>query len=489
MKVLKNRSDAVKADASGTICLKGEEITYRMTAEEILLGEEESEPQGSFYTYTYLRTDLDTDPERTGQRRADRPVLFAFNGGPGSSSVWLHLGLFGPRRVKLADPVNPSVLPPFDLEDNPHCPLDRFDLVLIDPPETGYARLYGEETGDSFFGIEQDAAAMAEVILMWLRKYGRTGSPKYLAGESYGTVRICYLLKELAGGPLSSCARLNASAVNGVIMMGTALGMEVFSDSPKASRPVTDLYSFACVNHYYREGGKPVSEERKREALDFASSDYIRALFLGNGLNGEEKLKFASELARYTGLPAKWHEEHGWKVGAKEYADLLLKDKGLSLGLYDARYTMRAADSGNCDPVADDPAMGKYTAAFAGAWETYRQEIGLKTDRDYLLINFKSNGRWDYKTFAGRTPMQCLSMAMRRNESMRILFASGLYDLVTTAGEVRYLVNHMNLDRNRVIIGEYESGHMPYLGEESACRLEEDLRGFICGEESGRREA
>lgn len=465
------------------IKLRGSRTVCRVITEEVPFTDEQGEIAATAFLYTYL-----------GNGGEGAPVIFAFNGGPGSSCVWEHLGLFGAVRVKLDDSTNPSLSAPYELEDNPYCLLDCCDVVMIDPPGCGYGQLLKAEAGGSFFGVLEDAKCMADLIEDWVIRYGRIASPKYLVGESYGTIRSCMLLSELMGGPMSAGRRLRAIPIDGVIMLGTAICMDYFHNRPAVEEAVLQLPGMACVNLYHH----PLDEGKKQEwtacglpvpdcaakaadiAWKFAGEQYLPALFQGSGLSEDKRRLLVRQMSLLTGVEEAWFERHGLNLPVDVFLSEVLAGEGKDAGAYDGRYTMRHLDPVQMkDPVADDPAMGKYTAAFIGAMNGKMKEyLGLaKMNRPYDSIDFEVNGRWNYQT--PRTPDECLEWAMRRNEGLRVFFGSGLYDMVTPPGTVRYLQNHLSLPKERVTVKEYESGHMPYLGDGPAARLYEDLREFI----------
>ncbi len=435
MRVLTGRADALHAEITTP--------DFRALCEEVFLGEEQ--PEASVVGFSYLK-----------DGGADRPVLFAFNGGPGSSSLWQHLGFLGPWRARLTAPVNPSLLPPYEIEENPHCFLDVCDVVLIDPPGTGYARLYDQSKGDVYFSCDGDARAVALFIRDWLIRHNRVNSPRWLMGESYGTYRMPYVARELMGGPMTAGHMLDAFPVSGVILLGLA-----FLEKLPFPASVLRLPAYACANRYHNPERKLSLNDWKERAYKF-SGDYLKALLYGSA----DALE--NEFRRYAGVSG---------AAAENFTKTLLADRGLDMGAYDARYTMPHADGG--DPVADDPAMGKYAAAYVGAWEARMKErLGIKTDRDYRAIDFTVNGRWNFESQSGLKPAQAMRLALRRNAEMKVLIGTGVYDLVTDVGTARYTAHSLGFPE-RVSVREYESGHMPYIGEESAAALKRDIAKLI----------
>lgn len=460
-------------ESSGSVRAGGIDIPYRVLSESMSLNDGDGAPEATVFSYSYLRCDLTPEEARR------RPVLFAFNGGPGSSCLWLHLGFLGPTRVRLENPLLPPITPPYELENNPHCPLDVCDVVLIDPVGTGYARLLQETAAPRYLGVDQDAAAIARFIEAWLTRQDRWDSPRYLLGESYGTMRCGELASALMAGPMSHAGRLGGIPVNGVVLMGSAMlnGMGKEPVEPSA----LNLPTAAATHwHHHPVPGKTLWEFVE-ECFDFVQNEYVRALFAGSRLTEGERAGTAQKLSRFTGLPAQYFIENDLRLG-EDYLGLCCADRELDAGLYDTRYVApRQKKLGVHDTVADDPAMGLYTPAFVGAMNgAKKRELGIDAPLSYHPIIFKDiNFRWDYQ--CKRTPMECLRGAMRRNREMRIFFATGCYDAVTTMGYVRYVVSQSGLPMDRVTVKEYESGHMPYLGEESAVRLAADLRGFLQG--------
>lgn len=456
----------------------GERVRYRAIVEETFLTDEAGKPTASLVSISYVRTNL---------RRDDaRPVVFVFNGGPGSSSVWLHMGLVGPRRIAFGNDVEPETVPPFGIADNPDSILDVADVVLFDPPGTGYSRVLPDGKPEQFFGVTQDATATVRFVEDWLNRYGRWQSPRYLMGESYGTVRAAVVAKLLAGGPMTT-GSMEGITLNGIVLLGQAMGHGV-GELAHAN----DLPSLAATAWYHgkveRQGR--TLEQHVAEARKFAAAEYVQALYAGSRLGEAGRRRLAERLAALTGLSANHWLENDLRVSRADFSRALLAGEGKQVGVYDSRYVLPLASSGN-DPVADDPAMGQYVPGFVAALNSYlRDELGVPVEDTYRAIDFrKVNGRWDYGYGPGVPPSRSfapdLGIAMRRNPELRLFFGNGYYDLATTMGAAEYVIAHSDFPPDRITVVNYESGHMPYLGEGSRRQLAVDLRRFIEGTSTG----
>ena len=459
-------------ETTGEVRIGGERVRYRALVEETLLMDDGGQPTASLVTTSYLRSGAAGDTAR--------PVLFVFNGGPGSAGLWLQMGLVGPRRVDFDDPVNPPTAPPFRLVDNAESLLDVADVVIFDPPGTGFSRLLETGKPEDFYGVQQDAGVTARFVRDWIRRHGRWNAPRFLMGESYGTIRAAVVSKLLAGGPFGS-GSMDGLTLNGVILLGQAMdrGASGFG-------PANDLPSFAATAWYHGAVDRAgVSlEAHVAAAQHFAASEYLEALYAGRRLSAERRAAVAGRIAALTGLPADFVLENDLRVSADVFSKHLLAADGRQVGKYDARFVLPLAASGN-DPVADDPAMGQYVPAFVAALNLHlREELAVTLDRPYRAIEFrKVNARWDYGSgpgvFSPSNHAADLAVAMRRNPALRLFVGTGWYDLVTTVGDAEYTMAQNEFPPERVTLKTYESGHMPYLGEESRRRLSADLRAFI----------
>lgn len=447
----------------------GRKVAYQATAGETVLRDATGAPAATLFSFSYVE-------KAAGQ---NRPVIFVFNGGPGSSSVWLHLGMAGPRQVDFTDEVNPPTVPPFPLKDNPNALLDVADLVFIDPPGTGFSRLLPGGRTEDFYGVNQDALAVAKFIADWLSRNNRWNSPKFVMGESYGTTRAAALATTLMGGPTSPSGELGAITLNGVLVLGPSMGGAVGDHLYGAN-----LAAMAATAWYHRpeiREGRSL-EEAVEAARVLASDGYMRALYLGNALPAADRSELAEALAALTGVPAQTWLANQLRIGLGAFSREVLKDKGLQVGAYDSRYVLPLKAAGP-DPVADDPAMGQYTPAFVGAMNNYLTgELKVRMEAPYIPIAFSQvNSKWDYGPGGPRSRDAAaeLAQALRRNPSLRLFVAAGHYDLVTTVGGAEYALNQADLPDDRVTLKAYASGHMPYLGADSARALAADVRAFI----------
>lgn len=455
----------------------GQHVRYTAAAGDTVLLNDAGAPAATLFSFSYIRDDV--------KDRTSRPVLFVWNGGPGSASLWEHLGVFGPKRVALADAVHPPTTGPFRLEDNPDALLDVADVVLIDPPGTGFSRLLPGGDPKSFYGVEQDGRAMVEFIDDWLRQHDRLNSPHFLIGESYGTTRAMVVARMLMGGPFSAVGKLVAIPVDGVVLMGGGVANDATGESSGDLAYVEALPTMAAIAWYHGRidrAGRTL-EQVMAEAEAFAP-DYLKALYAGDRLPAAEADTVAARLSALTGLSAAYVRQHDLRVGMGAFRSELLRDKGLVVGAYDGRYTLPAgADPGPLDPVGDDPAMGQYSPAFIGAFDAYlRDDLGVRLPEAYDAIDFKVNGRWDYASSPPGGPTtraQDMAAAMRRNPKLQLMMVGGAYDAVVHAGAIAYSVAHAGLPLDRVTVKTYDSGHMAYLGHASEAALARDLRAFI----------
>lgn len=450
--------------SQGEVTLHGVRIPYNTVCEDNFFLSEDGKPVASIFSYAYFRSDV-ADP-------FTRPILFAYNGGPGCGSLWIHMGLFGPKRLKTGDELNISPVPPFELEENPHCLLDICDIVLVDPVGTGFGRLFDESKREEFYSTDGDVESLGMFIDNFLSRYNRHNSPILLAGESYGTGRSALLVGELLGGSPKKSV-MQGVAVSGVMLLGSFF----FADVP-VEKAVLDLPSMAATYDFHMPHSDVSHEDFVKAAEAFAGGEYLTALYRNDFLSDGEKSAVAEKLSHFTGVDKAYILSHDLRINMRDFMHLLLKDQDKVVGYYDSRYTWKELNSLKiANTIADDPAMGQYTPAFHSAFALMKQELGITFDRRSDALSFHINTTWDRKYQI--SPSDSLGLSMRRNKRLHVYFACGEYDLCTTSGMAKYLASHSHLDMDRVKIGVYPSGHMAYLGEESARLLAKDMRDFF----------
>ena len=441
----------------------GRKIKYTAIAADTVIRNATEEPLGSIFSFSYLMDDAGP--------ASGRPVLFIWNGGPGSSSIWLHMGILGPRRVDLPE-INGRQTPPFGPVDNPDGALAAADLVFIDPIGTGFSRYYGQGTPDDFYGVMEDAEAIMQFIERWLNTYARWDSPKFILGESYGTWRACVVAKRLMGGVYDGVLR--GISLNGVILVGGNGGLAEPRDEDRYLVNFSSLAATAWYHNRVDRAGRTL-EQFAAEADRFAAAELIPALKKGDALSPAEKARLAKIASGFIGLPESDILAKNLRIENREFLRLLLADQGLEMGNYDSRYTLPLRGSAG-DPVADDPAMGQYAPPFIGAFNTYiRTELGVDIDEGYVAIAFRDvNFGWKYN---GGDTGAALATAMRRNPGLHLMSAQGWFDL-GVVGSAEFGLARRGLPAERVMSKHYASGHMCYVGEAGKI-MAADLREFI----------
>ncbi|MCP3733829.1 peptidase S10 [Sphingomonas sp. RP10(2022)] len=457
----------------------GRKIAFTATAEESYVTNIEGEPTGRFFTFSYVKT---------GARDPNRPVLFLFNGGPGSASCWLQMGAMGPWRAFLDHSVNPSNVPPFGYSENPDSPLDVADLVFIDPVGTGFSHAAGAAEDSDFAGVDADADSVARFIEGWLQRNGRFTSPKFVLGESYGGFRAAMMPRALLGG-IRYVGVMRGITLDGVIIVGAPLSLGANS----GAAPATDagigggalIPGMAITADYHRGGASaPDVATRYGEVSDYVGGPYADALrrLKDGALPQSVEAEVADRLALYTGVPAKtWIDRH-LALSPPEYSALALAGSGLKVGLYDSRYTLPASHDGG-DFVADDPAMAQYVPGIvAGFQQMIHDELKVDMPIPYEAIVWEGVfSRWNNRR-AGVAPDQTygddLAIAMRRQPQLRVMLMTGYYDLLATPLATASSARAAGLPPERVTLHSYASGHMSYLGE-TAPQFGRDVRQFI----------
>jgi carboxypeptidase C (cathepsin A) len=463
--------------------IRGKALSYTATAGETYITNLFGEPTASIFTFAYVKD---------GPRDPERPVMFVFNGGPGSSSVWLHLGVIGPRRLVLDQEVNPSNTPPFGLSDSTFSPLDVTDLVFIDPVGTGFSHAVGNAKNADFFGVDEDADAVARFIELWLTENQRWTSPKYLMGESYGATRAAILPRALMGGPLYSGV-MRGITVNGVILVSPALGIGVPAAAapegpdPRVGQAIPGMAVTAWYHGRTEQDGRSAAQVYQ-EALQFATTDYANAVYqLGKSILPDAELsRIAAQLETLISLPQAAWIENKLDISSHAFLKQVLAAQGLEAGNYDSRYTLPLAGSGG-DPVADDPAMGRYVPGFVAAFhEMMTTELAVDMPVPYNSITFAEvNYGWKWERIPiarGRHPAEDLAMAVRRTPALRVMVATGYYDMGTSPASALNQMQAAEFPEGRLYHRHYESGHMLYLGDTEEA-FADDVRDLILGQQ------
>lgn len=439
-------------------------VSYTVIAGETYLKGDDDEPRASIFSTAYVSND--------GAPRSNRPVVFLFNGGPGSSSVWLHLGAFGPRRVVVPSDATSVGSGPYELIENTETILDVADLVFIDPVGTGFSRALGRTSAKEYFSLQADARSIAEFISRWLSVHQRSLSPKYVLGESYGTLR--------AGAVTGELDHRYGIALNGVILISSVTDFSAVKTTPgNEIAYIVNMPSMAAAAWYHNKiPNKPVQLEPFLEAArQFARTDFAQALLQGDRLGAQERASVRKRLSEFTGLPEDYLERVNLRVGYVDFVHELLRAENKVIGFADMRYTA-TANSGTV-PLGD-PSSFAITPAFTAAADAYfRSELRIDMGRPYR-VDTEIDG-WQYaepETVYVNTASQ-IGASMQRYPNMRVLLASGYYDWNTTFFGSEYGLAHSGLDPARVVIRHYFAGHMMYLHGPSRTQLLADVREFI----------
>jgi carboxypeptidase C (cathepsin A) len=452
------------------LTLDGRRIDYTATAGTLLLRDDAGTPRASCFFVAYVKDGV-RDPR-------ERPVTFAFNGGPGSAALWVHLGAFGPKAVA-RDPEGNALPPPARLVDNEFSLLDMTDLVFIDPVWTGYSRpLPGEEV-ERFTGFQKDVESVAEFIRLWTTRNERWASPKLIAGESYGTTRAAGLARYLD--------ERYGMQLNGVILVSAILNWQnqefhVGNDMPY----ILILPTYAAAAWYHGKLPPELSGDLRRtldEVEAFALHDYALALLAGDRLPERERRAIAARLARYTGLSVDYVLRANLRVEIDRFTKELLRDRGRTVGRLDTRFTGSDLDAAGEVPEYD-PASAAVNGPYATAINDYlRRELGWKSDLVYEYLSRKVFP-WSYAEFQNRYAnlAEMLRQEMARNPDLKVLIAEGHFDLATPYFDAVYTVDHLGLPpelRGNVRVIQYEAGHMMYLRRSEHAKLKRDLAEFF----------
>lgn len=447
------------------ITLGGETFAYTATAGKLPMKNDEGDVKAEIFSIAYTRDGSDV---------GDRPITFCFNGGPGSASVWLHMGMLGPQRVRVPDDAT-TPAPPYSTEHNPHSLLDITDLVFIDPVSTGYSRPAKGEDTKQFHGYEEDLKSVGQFIHDYTTKYNRWTSPKFVLGESYGGVRSAGL-----SGVLQSRYRMY---LNGIVMISPVVDFATLRSANNNDLPyILFLPSYTATAWYHKRLPKELQhlplEKVVARAEKFAYGPYARALLLGASLPAERYDKVVARYAEFTGLDEEYVNNANLRISMGRFGKELLRDEGRTVGRFDSRFKGIDRDNAN-DTYGYDASSAAMTGVFGAGMNDYlRRVLKYEDERVYEL----SGGvrRWNYGSFENRyvDASETLRNAMSQNPHLELFVACGYYDLATPQFAFQHTVDHLMLApeyRDRVTIDYYEAGHMMYILDSAAKKLRDDL--------------
>lgn len=452
-----------------TITIGGKEIAYTANTGTMVLRDDNGKPQATVFYISYTRD---------GQDAANRPVTFFFNGGPGSASIWLDMGIMSPRHPDMG-PNGTQPAPPYALVDNPYSPLDVTDLVQVDAMMTGYSRPGPGVSASEYTGARNDIRMFAQFIRNYLDKYDRWASPKYLFGESYGTFRSAGLATELQGS--------EGIELNGIMLLGTVLDFQYISQSPTNDIGyATFLPTYAATAWYHKKLAADLQsqplDQVVQQSRDYAFGDYLTALASGNELTLSQRQAVAQQLARLTGVSEKFIMQTNLRISAGVYRTELLRDERETVGRYDSRLI---GINGNASSQREDydPSDVAPSGAFMSAFMQYlHNELDYKSDLQYYMGGH--TGRWDYGSSGNGYPseVESLRSAMAQDPYLHVMVGAGYYDMATPFANAEYTFRHLGFDKtyaDRTEFDYYESGHMAYLNQTSAQKLRDDIVSFI----------
>lgn len=453
-----------------TIRVGDETIRYTARTGTIILKNDDGEPRASFFHVAYTKDGADP---------ATRPVVFTFNGGPGSSSVWLHMGAFGPKRVSYKDDEGHAASPPYRTVDNEGTILDVADLVFLDPVTTGFSRAIPISDAKKFHGFEADVESMGEVIRLWTTRNGRWSSPKFLAGESYGTTRAA----GLAGWLQDQGYYLNGvMLISSILNFGTAR-FDTGNDLPY----ILFLPTYTATAWYHKRLPADLQngtiERAVAESEAFALGEYTTVLMKGDQATDAERHSVAEKLSRLTGLSTSYIESTNLRIGIQRFDKELMRDRHRTVGRLDSRFIGIDRDAAGEEPE-EDPSysaiFGEYTAVM-NDW--VRRGLKFETDLPYEILTGKVRP-WSYERYQNRylDVSETLRAAMSQNPDLKVLVANGYYDLATPFAATKYTFARMQIDpmlRNNVTMTYYAGGHMMYIDRAAHRKLREDVVKFI----------
>ena len=455
--------------------LAGKTVSYTATAGTLLMKNDEGEAIALMGYTAYIAN---------GKNSKNRPLMFAYNGGPGSASIWLHMGVLGPQRAVATD-ADFSPNGPFRHVDNEYSIIDEVDLVMIDPVGTGFSKPVGEGKGEDFWGVDQDIESVSAFIAQFVTENGRWASPKFILGESYGGMR--------SGGVAWHLLQKHNLGLNGVVLVSPFMEMTIGFVGLGIDLPnVMFMPTYASTAWYHDAlDNKPADlESFMAEVEQFALQEYAPALLMGNRLVGEQRREVLAKLSRYTGLSQDYWDRADLRVSEGQFTKELLRSRGKTVGRVDSRFK---GDSINLlgEQAFYDPMSSAIGPPFLAAFmDYYRSDLDVKTDQQYV-VSGDLWMKWDWhhaqpdmRGFKLPFPntLVDLSLAMKQNPNMKVLYQQGWFDLATPHLATKYYIDHMDITpelRENVSLKMYEAGHMMYIHEPSMAKFKQDLAEFV----------
>ena len=457
-----------------SVTIDGKTIQLTAKAGTMQLRDENNEPIANFGFTSYTKVNGD----------ANRPIVFAYNGGPGSSSFWLHMGVLGPKRIVVNDPDHTPAAP-YELVNNNWSILDVADLVMMDPVGTGLSVPVGKAKFKDFWGVDQDIRSISLFITQYLKHHSRMNSPKYLLGESYGTFRNAGVMDKLLSQGI---------AMNGVIMVSAVFDLRTLVFPPNEDISyIVHFPTYAATAWYHNKiANKPVNlEDFLAEVRSFTEKEYSAALFRGDQLSPQERSSIATKLANFTGLSTDYWMKSDLRVTNQEFFAELLRDEGELVGRLDARFTGINQDmisqTGNHDPQS----LAISPAYITGFLHYFHNDLKVDSKENYSITAGRREGfKWDWThvgnnrwgTAAAISTAPDMARAMSRDPNMKVLILNGYYDLATVFYGVEYTINHLGLTKeikDNIIMEYYEAGHMMYTHQASLEKFKKDVANFI----------
>ena len=449
----------------------GKKIEYTASLKEKIIYEKDNSdiPMASFFYTEYI-----------SKGNKQRPVIFSFNGGPGSASLWLHMGVLGPKVIKVPSDATDDGSPPYRIVDNKLSPLSNADLVFIDPVGTGYSRAIGCHEGEEFWGVSEHPKIIAEFIRRWITDNKRWNSPRYILGESYGGIRGPLLVSELRSGSITPIE------VNGLLLVAPASDYQYLVFHPGNNSPHYGfLPSYAATAYYH---GKVESNKTLKdfylESKQFSLEEYGPALLKGSRIKTIEKNRIIEKYSYFTGLSKRFVEDFDMRVDASSFRKELLRDEGYSVGRLDSRYKNYDYMPGGQYPDTDVSSEG-FMSAYVTAIHTWFAEIGVEMDMLYqsgdadVYFSWKHPQEWKGNDFGYVNTVPHIARAQRYNKDFKVYVSCGLYDLATPCFTAENFMNDNSVDMDRVIFSEFEAGHMMYNHQPSFNRFLNEVTDFI----------